>query len=284
MKILDVLRRRPALFFNLAGIRMADFDELVDKTYPLWLESEHNRLSYKSRKRAIGAGRKHQLAFESQLLMCLIYYRTHISHVFLGLLFGVSSPTVCRRNQDMTRLLAGHFCIPERKIKLTDDEKDDLLYLMVDGTERPVRRAKRPGKRKENYSGKKKRHTAVHQIITDSNKRILAVGPAQRGAKHDKKIFDESRVVKPPDMLVLGDLGYLGTGFEIPLKKPKKKPLSKDDKAYNQWHSSLRIGVEHAIGRMKKFKIFADIHRGNSLENMIAKNVAALANINLKLA
>jgi len=284
MKTLDILRRRPTLFFNLAGIRVADFDKLARQAYPLWLESEHNRLSYKGRQRAIGAGRKHQLAFETQLLMCLIYYRTYISHVFLGLLFGVSSPTVCRRNRDMTRLLAGHFRLPERKIKLTDDEKGDLLYLMVDGTERPVHRAKKPGKRKKNYSGKKKRHTAVHQIITDSNKRILAVGSAQQGSKHDKKIFDESRVVKPPDMLVLGDLGYLGTDFEIPLKKSKKKPLTDNDKIYNQWHSSLRVGVEHAIGRMKKFNIFSDIHRGNGLQNMIAKNVAALANINLNRA
>jgi len=282
MKALSVLRRRPNLFFNLSGIRLSDFNDLVEQTYPLWLESERKRLSYNGRQRAIGAGRKHQLAFEAQLLMCLIYYRTHISHVFLGLLFGVSSPTVCRRNRDMTRLLAGHFSMPERKIKLTDDEKDNLLYLMVDGTERPIRRAKNPGTRKKNYSGKKKRHTKVHQIITDNNKRILAVGPAHRGSKHDKKIFDESRVVKPPNVLVLGDLGYLGTDFEIPLKKSKKKPLTVDDKAYNQWHSSLRIGVEHAIGRMKKFKIFADIHRGNGLQNMIAKNVAALANINLK--
>ena len=124
----------------------------------------------------------------------------------------------------------------------------------------------------------------MHQIITDSNKRILAVGSAQQGSKHDKKIFDESRVVKPPDMLVLGDLGYLGTDFEIPLKKSKKKPLTDNDKIYNQWHSSLRVGVEHAIGRMKKFNIFSDIHRGNGLQNMIAKNVAALANINLNRA
>jgi len=42
------------------------------------------------------------------------------------------------------------------------------------------------------------------------------------------------------------------------------------------------FGVEHAIGRMKKFRIFADIHRNNGLQNMIAKNVAALANVNLK--
>lgn len=282
MKTLKVLRQRPVLFFRLSGIRVSDFDDLVKQTYPLWLTSERKRLSRKGRQRAIGAGMKYRLDFAAQLLMCLIYYRTYTSHVFLGLVFGVSSPTVCRRNRDMTRLLAGHFHLPERKIQLSEADKDDLLYLMVDGTERPVHRSKKPGKRKKSYSGKKKRHTAVHQIITDNNKRILAVGPAQEGRKHDKRIFDESRMIKPPDIMVLGDLGYLGTAFEVPIKKPKKKSLSKEDKAYNCWHAGLRVGVEHAIGRMKKFNIFSDIHRNNGLQNMIAKNVAALANINLK--
>ena len=106
-----------------------------------------------------------------------------------------------------------------RKRAIGAGRKYELLYLMVDGTERPINRSRKPGKRKKNYSGKKKRHTAVHQIITDNNKRILAVGPAHKGSKHDKRIFDESRIVKPPDIMVLGDLGYLGTNFEIPIKK-----------------------------------------------------------------
>ncbi|PCJ38689.1 MAG: IS5/IS1182 family transposase [Alphaproteobacteria bacterium] len=282
MNILKVLRARPALFFRLCGIRLEDFDDLLKRTYPLWLKNEHKRLSHPNRKRAIGAGRKYELDFPARLLMCLIYYRTYTTHVFLGLVFGVSSPTVCRVNRAMTYLLADHFRMPEREVRLSEEEKDNLLYLMVDGTERPIPRSKKPGKRKKTYSGKKKKHTVVHQIITDNKKRILSVGPAQKGSRHDKRIFDESRVIKPPDMMVLGDLGYLGTGFEIPIKKPKKRELSKENKRYNRWHSGLRVGVEHAIGRMKKFRIFADIHRNNGLQNMIAKNVGALANINLK--
>ena len=62
------------------------------------------------------------------------------------------------------------------------------------------------------------------------------------------------------------------------------RPLTEDDETYKQWQSSLRIGVEHAIGRIKKLKIFADIDCGSGLQNMIAKNVAAWANINLKVA
>lgn len=284
MAPLKVLRQRPHLFFRLSGIRLADFDHLAKQTFPLWEESERTRLTREDRQRKIGGGMKYRLAFASQLLLCLIYYRTYTSQVFMGLVFGVSSPTVSRRVKAMTILLAGHFRMPERRVRLSEEEKDNLLYLMIDGTERPIRRPKCPGKRKKNYSGKKKRHTVVHQIVTDDNKRILAVGPAQEGKKHDKRIYDESKVVKPPGSMTLGDLGYLGTVCEIPVKKQKNKKLSQEDKNYNKWHAGLRVGVEHAICRMKKYNIFSDIHRNNDLQNMIAKNVAGLANINLVIA
>lgn len=284
MRALKVLRQKPQIFFRLSGIRREDFDDLAPKVQPLWEQHRQKRLFRKNRERLAGGGRKPELAFEAQLLMCLIYYRTYISHEFLGLLFGVSDSTSIRVVNAMTKVLAKHFRMPERAIRLSEEEKAELIYLMVDGTERPVQRPQKPGLRKKSYSGKKKRHTAVHQIVTDDKKRILAVGPAQDGRKHDKRIYDESRLEKPPDALVLGDLGYQGTRLETPIKKPKNGELSKEDKKYNKWFSGLRIGVEHAIGRMKKFKIFADIHRGNGLQNMIVKNVAALANINLKIA
>lgn len=284
MKALSVLRNRPALFFRLSGIRVEDFDALVEATHPLWEKGEHRRLSRPDRKRAIGGGRDYALDFPSQLLLCLIYYRTYATHVFMGLVFGVSGPTACRIINGMTGLLAGHFRMPERKVRLNRQEQDNILYLMVDGTERPVYRPQKPGRRKKTYSGKKKRHTAVHQIVTDDRKRILAVGPAQEGRKHDKRIYSESRLEKPPGIMTLGDLGYLGTTFEIPVKKPKNKELSKADKKYNRWFSALRVGVEHAIGRMKKFRVFSETHRNNRLQNIIAKNVAALANMNLKTA
>lgn len=284
MRVLRVLRQKPQIFFRLSGIRKEDFADLAAKVGPLCEHHRQNRLFRKGRKRSFGGGRRPYMDFESQLLMCLIYYRTYISHEFLGLLFGVSDSTSIRVVNRVTEVLAGHFRMPERKVRLSEEEKAELVYLMVDGTERPVQRPQKPGARKKSYSGKKKRHTAVHQIVTDDKKRILAVGPAQDGRKHDKKIYDESRLEKPPDALGLGDLGYQGTTLEIPIKKPKKKELSKEDKKYNSWLSGLRIGVEHAIGRMKKFRLFADIHRGNRLQNMMAKNVGALANMNLKNA
>ena len=92
------------------------------------------------------------------------------------------------------------------------------------------------------------------------------------------------RVDRPPGTLVLGNLGYLGTSLEVPIKASKNQPLTQAQKIYTTWHAKSRIGVEHGICRMKKFRIFAETHRGNRQKNMIAKNVAALANLNLKTA
>ena len=76
----------------------------------------------------------------------------------MGLVFNVSSPTVCRRIQAMTKLMAGHFRMPERKVKLSEEEQADLLYLMIDGTERPVRRPKKPS------AGKARKRNTPHLI------------------------------------------------------------------------------------------------------------------------
>ena len=284
MKVLKVLRAKPALFFRLSGIRLTDFNELVATLHPIWLESEVHRLSRKDRQRAIGGGMNYHLEFAEQLLLCLMYYRMYSSYACMGLIFSVSPPTVCRRIQAMTELMAGHFRMPERKVRLSEEEKADLVYLMIDGTERPVQRPKKGSARKEKYSGKKKEHTACHQVVTDNKKRILAVGFAHPGHKHDKRIYDETRVDRPPDVLVIGDLGYVGTTLEVPLKRSKNRQLTKEEQEYNKWHSKLRIGVEHGICRMKKFRVFSDIHRNNRQQNMIAKNVGALANLNLKTA
>ncbi|MBL4747563.1 MAG: hypothetical protein JKY17_01835 [Magnetovibrio sp.] len=87
----------------------------------------------------------------------------------------------------------------------------------------------------------------------------MAIGSAQNGSPHDKIIFDESRVVKPSDTMVLRDLGYLGAGFKIPIKKPRKKVLSKEDKAYKHWPSGLCVEREACHRTDEKFRIFADI-------------------------
>jgi hypothetical protein len=62
------------------------------------------------------------------------------------------------------------------------------------------------------------------------------------------------------------DTGYLGiTKFHansvVPVKRSKKKPLTKDDRAFNHRVSSERVLNEQVIGLIKRFKIVSDRYR-----------------------
>ena len=48
---------------------------------------------------------------------------------------------------------------------------------------------------------------------------------------------------------------------ELPKKKSKKKPLSKEDKAENKRIMSARATNEHVIEYVKRFKIIAERYR-----------------------
>jgi len=59
---------------------------------------------------------------------------------------------------------------------------------------------------------------------------------------------------------VLADLGYVGIdkicpNSKIPIKKTKKKPLTKEDKKENRKLSSKRIIIEQINAKIKVFKI-----------------------------
>ena len=69
-----------------------------------------------------------------------------------------------------------------------------------------------------------------------------------------------------PDNKVNTDSGYQGIKkyhqhSQTPIKKTKKKPLTKEQKKYNHSLSSQRVVNENVIGSLKRFKIIADKYR-----------------------
>ena len=65
---------------------------------------------------------------------------------------------------------------------------------------------------------------------------------------------------------VYADSGYQGlqedhSGVEIPYKKTKTRPLTKDARVYNHALSRFRGRVEHAIARLKSFRILSERYR-----------------------
>lgn len=141
------------------------------------------------------------------------------------------------------------------------------ILLMHDGTEREIPRPVDYEEQKENYSGKKKKHTLKNGVIISTMCLILFVGATVSGATHDKKIADQqylnvlsNAIVK---IILLQDTGYQGfapTGTNIiqALKKPKGKELTKEQKNENRTISTMRVMVEHAIGSAKRYRIVKD--------------------------
>ena len=95
------------------------------------------------------------------------------------------------------------------------------------------------------------------------------------------------------DLIVHIDLGYLG--FEndypaktvlIPFKKRKgEKELNDLKKAYNRKLAQWRVGIEHAIGGMKRYRILSERIRLKSLDqiNVILEVCAGLWNLRVRL-
>jgi IS5 family transposase len=281
------LKKNPSSFRLLTGLSIQEFDRLLAELEPIWNSERDRRAGRKNRRRKPGAGRHFSLSLEDMLLVLLMYYRTYITYVFLGFIFSVDAGTICRIVRLLEPLLAKIFRIPENKVKI---EEDDILEAFVDGTERPTNRPKHG--QKKYYSGKKKRHTMKAQIIVVRKKtkkqkeaaekrkvRVAAVSPTSPGSEHDKKLYDKTRTIIPPEMEVYADSGYQGTQMQTPTKKPRKGELTQEQKESNRKLSQKRIVAEHGIGKMKIWRITSERYRNlRSRHTIKMKNVAGLQN------
>ena len=102
-------------------------------------------------------------------------------------------------------------------------------------------------------------------VVNKADREIICTNFAN-GKRHDFRVFKESRVRAKPETKITTDTAFVGikklhANSELPRKKTKKKPLTKEDKAQNRAISSERIDVENAIGFLKRFKIIADRYR-----------------------
>lgn len=86
------------------------------------------------------------------------------------------------------------------------------------------------------------------------------------GKRHDFRLFKESKTRISSKIKVVTDSGYQGlqklhANTEMPKKRSKKQPLTKQDKQKNQTISSQRVINENVIGMLKRFKIISDRYR-----------------------
>jgi hypothetical protein len=283
----DRLRRCPDTFRRLTGLTPDKFDRLLAELAPRHEAAVRRRRDRPGRRRKPGAGRRHKLELADRLLMLLVYYRTYVTHAFLGFLFGVDDSAVGRNINPLEPLLAGVFRVPERRVELAPDEIRELFF---DSTECPTQRPRRRQRRW--YSGKKRRHTIKHQVVVVRRRkrpgpghkprrvRVAAVSPGFPGRAHDKRVFDEAPVRAPAGVRRAGDTAYLGTGLRTPARKPPGGALTARQRAGNRRLARARVVAEHGVGKVKVWRVAADRFRGRRRRHtLIFKNVVGLHNL-----
>jgi len=266
------LLTKPKSFHSLIGLSPDQFNNLLKKIKPLWQKAEFKRKNWEGRQRRIGGGRKARLSLEQTLFLLLLYYRTYVNHVFLGMIGNINDSKICKYFSRLNPLLAQVFRIPQNKVSLSEDE---ILEIILDATEQSTERRKGSG-----YSGKKKQQTVKTQICIDKKGKIIHVTKSYSGNIHDKKIYDKQKLKIPKHIKIKADLGYVGTRCETPVKKPKSRSLTMTEEQFNREFNSSRIIIEHVFAHLKKFHILKDRFRNNiSTYNLIFKNICGIRNM-----
>ena len=224
-----------------------------------------------ARQRAYGAGgEKSKLpTSRHKLLFILFYFKSYPTQEVMGFVFALSQPQVCEWVKRLTPLLGavlGRMLLLPADMAALLAETPELL-LLIDGTKRPIRQPKDKEDQKTNYSGKKKSHRLKNLLVTTGDERVVYLGPTSPGSMHDKKLADESGLIFPPGSVVVQDTGFqgyqaLGAKTTLqPKKKPRSRELSASEKARNQLLGHYRVGVEHVLSGIKRFRIVFDAFR-----------------------
>jgi hypothetical protein len=299
------LRRKPKHFHNFTGLTPEQFDQLLLALKPLYEQAEEERLSNPNRLRARGAGRKFNLELPERLLMSLMYFRLYLTQTLLGYLFDLDSSNVNREiNGRMLAVLSEVLPVPAQDEPLLDvllaaqdagndggqrkcikkakkiatleellQKHPEFEEIFIDGTEQELPKPKDKDRRKDLYSGKRKRHTAKMQVVSTRRRLILHLCRHVPGRVSDHLLLRATGVMRkmPEGVVVRVDKGYEGLEEEYPevsVEKPRRArrghPLTVLEKIYNRAMSALRMPVEHAIGHLKRFRMLGGIYRGEA--------------------
>ncbi|BAG41226.1 transposase [Orientia tsutsugamushi str. Ikeda] len=96
-------------------------------------------------------------------------------------------------------------------------------------------------------------HTLKTQIVLDKKTHKVICTNFFNGKKHDFRLFKESKILVHPKVKVITDTGYqviqkIHNNSELPKKKSKKNPLTKNDKKNNRRLAGERVVNENVIG------------------------------------
>src|SRR5947199_8151684 len=188
------IRTRPRVFQQLTGLTLAAFQTLLTDFERAYDDDRQQRDRQRPtpRHRRPGGGAKGVLSTpEDKLVFLLFYFRQYPTQETLAFLFGFSQGQACKWIHRLTpivnRALGYELQLPARQPTPLQEVLRACpgLEFLIDGAERPIRPPKHNQRRRDDYSGKKKRHTKKNIVITDEpSGKVLGLGPTHAGSCH----------------------------------------------------------------------------------------------------
>lgn len=266
------LFKKPKAFLRITGVSVEEFEKILKMVEPIWEEKVEQIKVVSGRPYGLGS-------LEGHILCLLIYYRTYLTQEFLGFLFDVDDSCISRSIRRIAKVLAPTLGIQKSRL-VSEQEAIDII---IDCTEHPIERPKK--KQQQYYSGKKKRHTLKTEIQITGEGEIVHLSNPHPGREHDINVRKRGPPLHPKTTAYV-DSGYQGLhrdheGTEYPYKKSKNRPLTPEEKQYNQGLSRFRVKVEHKIRELKIFRILKEPYRNHRKGFGIAVNIVA-GIVNLK--
>ncbi|WP_420758262.1 transposase family protein [Nostoc sp. CALU 546] len=136
--------------------------------------------------------------------------------------------------------------------------------LAMDVTESPTEGPKYGQKRF--FSGKQKRHTLKSQFVIDLERLQVICVVNNSVRRLDFRLFIHNKVRFHPHTKSLEDSGYQGIAkfyahSYVPIKKPIKGKLTKEEKQFNRDLARRKVAVEYVNRTFKIFLIFSQRYR-----------------------
>ena len=132
--------------------------------------------------------------------MFLVYYELYITRTLAGFLFDLDQSNVHRDIRYMEPVVKNCIPLPSKLYNITrrlrNVEEVELYFpgfkAFIDCTEQEIQRPKNKRKRKNYYSGKKKKHTVKTQYIVNKKGEILhKSNKHKKGRQHDYSVYKD---------------------------------------------------------------------------------------------
>lgn len=204
-------------------------------------------------------GQPRKLILREAVAAAAMYMRHNITEELLAAFMKTSQSTISRV---LGRIIPALRAATEEFVPTPRDAEEHVAgtVVAVDGSQAPCWSW---ACHQELWSGKTGTTGHTFTVVSNLDGDVLYVSEPFSANTHDITVLRQTPTI---DILakaggVIADLGYEGSGYTVPAKKPANGELLLREEEFNSSLSGLRAGVERAIANIKVWRILHTDYR-----------------------